>query len=104
MARRDVIEVTCDRCGRTETQGSTELPQVEGPEIEVSFHGERFVYNDLCKRCRVAVEGYFSRIAKKADEQAKKSETDEDAPEAASASTSETQGEAKKKGFLGLGG
>lgn len=85
MARRDVIEITCDRCGRTETQSSTEAPKSGAPEIEGSFHGEKVCFNDLCKRCREAVKGYFSRISKKADDQAA-------TPEAP---------EPKKHGFLG---
>ncbi len=68
MARREVIEVKCDRCGRVETQGSEDRA-VEGPEVNVTFHGETYVYDDLCKRCRSAVRGYFDRIAKKADDQ-----------------------------------
>lgn len=68
MARRDVVEVTCDRCGRTETQASNDK-EVEGHEVTVTFHGETYSYEDLCKRCRLAVKGYFNRIAKKADDQ-----------------------------------
>lgn len=68
MARRDVVEVVCDRCGRVETQSSDDKG---GPETEVSvtFRGETHSYDDLCKRCRNAVKGYFDRIAKKADDQ-----------------------------------
>jgi len=68
MARRDVIEVTCDRCGRVETQGSDDRGDT-GPEVEVTYHGETYSFEDLCARCRSAVEGYFKRIAKKADDQ-----------------------------------
>lgn len=98
MARRDVIEITCDRCGRTETQSSTEAPKKEGekpaPEIEAIFHGEKLVFNDLCKRCREAVKGYFSRIAKK----------DEPAAEKAASVTPidpAQQPKPEKRGFLG---
>lgn len=76
MARRDVIEITCDRCGRTETQSSTEAPKKEGEkpsaEIEATLHGEKLCFNDLCKRCREAVKGYFSRIAMKEEPAAEK--------------------------------
>lgn len=68
MARREVVEVECDRCGRTETQASNDK-EVEGTEVTVTFHGETYTYEDLCKRCRSAVKGYFDRIAKKADDQ-----------------------------------
>jgi hypothetical protein len=71
MARRDVVEVTCDRCGRTETQTSTETPKGGSPEFHGTFHGETHQFNDLCKRCRDAVKGYFERLCKKIDEQGK---------------------------------
>jgi hypothetical protein len=97
MARRDVIEVCCDRCGRTETQGSTEIPNVEGPEVEATFHGEKIAYADLCKRCREAVRGYFSRMAKKAEDTPDKVEplpVTEPSP---------AEGEPKKRGLFGVG-
>lgn len=71
MARRDVVEVTCDRCGRVETQHSGEVAR-KGEmkfEVTVNFHGELCSFEDLCKRCRSAVRGYYERIAKKADDQ-----------------------------------
>ena len=72
MARREVLEVTCDRCGRIETQSTGDAPKGEGApcEISVTFHGETQSFEDLCKRCRGAVKGYFERISKKADDQA----------------------------------
>jgi len=72
MARREVVEVTCDRCGRVETQASSEAPKgdVEN-EVSITFHGETHSFEDLCKRCRSAVKGYYERIAKLADDQAK---------------------------------
>lgn len=71
MARRDVVEVTCDRCGRVETQSSGDAPKIEGGkgEVSITFHGEAHSFEDLCKRCRSAVKGYFDRIAKKVDDQ-----------------------------------
>lgn len=68
MARRDVVEVTCDRCGRVETQTSTETTKPDKYEVSVTFHGETVSFEDLCKRCRDAVKGYFTRLAKKPDE------------------------------------
>jgi hypothetical protein len=68
MARREVIEVTCDRCGRTETQSVDDKGSAEA-EVTVTFHGETYSYDDLCKRCRNAVKGYFDRIAKKTEDQ-----------------------------------
>ncbi len=72
MARREVVEVTCDRCGKVETQSSDVAPKGEDAkdEVLVIFHGEKASFEDLCKRCRSAVKGYYERIAKKADDQA----------------------------------
>lgn len=69
MARREVVEVTCDRCGRVETQASNDKGDSEN-EVSVTYHGETHSFEDLCKRCRSAVKGYFERIIKKADDQA----------------------------------
>jgi len=70
MARRDVVEVTCDRCGRVETQLSTDAKKPEGTtyEVEVTFQGETVKFEDLCRRCRDAVKGYFTRLTKKAED------------------------------------
>ena len=97
MARRDVVEVTCDRCGKTETQGSADAPKADGPEIEATFHGEKVSFGDLCKRCREAVRGYFTRISKKADDQVEKGSnvTPIDPTQAPKPD------EPKKRGFLG---
>jgi hypothetical protein len=89
MARRDVIEVTCDRCKRKETQCSTDMPTGGSPEVDATFHGERITFNDLCKRCREAVGGYFGRLAKKVDDQT------------SMASLDEKDGRKKSTGFLG---
>jgi hypothetical protein len=63
MARREVVEVLCDRCGRTETQAK-DIKTLDEPEFEVSFRGQKKKYNDLCHRCRGAVEGYFKQATK----------------------------------------
>ena len=87
MARRDVVEITCDRCGRTETQSSTEAPKGGVPELHATFHDETTHFNDLCKRCRDAVKGYFDRITKKVEEPVAGAPTSHEEP--------------KKRGFLG---
>lgn len=63
MARREVLEVTCDRCGKTETQGKDDV--TEALELEATFRGKKVSYEDLCARCRSAVDRYFGRIVKK---------------------------------------
>lgn len=88
MSRREVIEITCDRCGRTETQSSTEIPKSGSPEMDYTFHGVRVTFNDLCRRCRDAVTGYIARITRKMDD-------------AVAVPPEETKDEPKKRGFLG---
>ena len=67
MARREVIEVTCDRCDKKETQGKGEVTD-GADELKVSFRGKEKTFADLCIRCRSAVESYFNKIAKKPNE------------------------------------
>lgn len=73
MARREVLEVTCDRCDRTETQPKVDRPQL-GPELKISFLGEEVVYEDLCTRCRGAVSNYFDSLTKSKDPPSKEPE------------------------------
>lgn len=86
MARRKVVEVICDRCGKTETQEPSQETKAEGPELIIGFQGERREYVDLCMRCRNACEGYFKSLTKQ-------TETQEPKPKE----------EAKKPGVLSLG-
>ncbi len=69
MARRQVLEIVCDRCKKTETQ---DVPEGEEDkvdiEVEITFHGETVKYGDLCKNCRKAVANLFKKIAKQAEE------------------------------------
>jgi hypothetical protein len=89
MARREVIEVQCDRCGRTETQewSNKAKEQNHDPEVEVTFHAQTVVYEDLCERCRGACEGYFKSLTKQAER------PEQEAPKPL-----------PKPGLLGLGG
>jgi hypothetical protein len=65
MARRQVLEVTCDRCGRTETQDASEGDNSSpSNELSVTFHGKSVEYTDLCKKCRSAVDRYFAQMTK----------------------------------------
>lgn len=64
MARRKVVEVTCDRCGRTETQAMDSVPDLPegGVELSVTLLGTKVEYTDLCRRCRKSVAGYFKQL------------------------------------------
>ena len=92
MARREVLEVKCDRCGRRDLQEKSQL--IDEPELIVTFRKQKFEYKDLCTRCREAVEGYFRRMTKQ--EEVTKPEAG--APEPEPESPPE---ETKKRGFLG---
>lgn len=79
MARREVIEVTCDRCGRTEVQVKDEVSPPDNREFEGSLFtnsdgpqnlkNKVVFFDDLCKRCRRAVTNYFSKIHKVSEEE-----------------------------------
>ena len=74
MARRQVVELACDPCGRVETQPA-ELHGQTRPskfELEVSFNGQEVKYEDLCRRCRNAVENYFHNMTKQPEEEVEK--------------------------------
>lgn len=66
MARREVMEVVCDRCGRKETQDRDQVS--DELEAEFTFHGETVKFEDLCHSCRGAVENYFNKLARKKED------------------------------------
>ena len=69
MARRQVIEICCDRCGKTENQESGTLPSGLQKEFSVTFHGKTTEYVDLCLRCRSAISGYVGHACRARDEE-----------------------------------
>lgn len=77
MARREVVEITCDRCSRTETQAPGTVPKRDGMvhEFTVNFHGQQMQYEDLCRRCRNTLSNYYDKIIK-----ASKDEDEKEAP------------------------
>lgn len=65
MARREVIEVVCDRCKRTDNQLKDAVPNTGGePELVIILHGKKTVYTDLCRSCRETVTNYHGSITK----------------------------------------
>lgn len=69
MARREVIEVRCDRCSRVETQNKDELPDYVGKseekgkyEFSIKFRDKRVTYGDLCRRCRRTLSNHYQKI------------------------------------------
>ena len=72
MARKEVVEVTCDRCGKTEhVSDLRRLEKNRPPEIKLAFYdvteGPKeaqavSVYDDLCTKCQGVVKNYINRI------------------------------------------
>lgn len=78
MSRREVIEIVCDRCGKTEIKLKNKVaPEIKKNGKGAAFHARIWVpgkgnknvsYDDLCKRCDGALQNYFDKI-KKADQE-----------------------------------
>lgn len=66
MARRQVIEIQCDRCNKVETVPTDRDKDVVGPSLVVKFGGREVKYDDLCGKCHSAVGGYFSQMVREA--------------------------------------
>lgn len=64
MAKRQVLEIVCDRCDRKENQ---EIPKVEAkaePELNLVFGDQQIRYEDLCRKCRDAVKNMVEKLGK----------------------------------------
>ena len=96
MARREVLEIVCDRCQKKDLQTKDQLS--EEPELVATFRGQKTEYKDLCLRCRDAVMGYFTRMTKRDEE---KKEPDVQAAPAAESAPHVVVPQEKKRGFLG---
>lgn len=70
MARREVVEVLCDRCKRVDLVPKNEAPP-EGAEpfFKIQLGDQSVAYVDLCRKCREALTGYFKHctLVKKDD-------------------------------------
>ena len=71
MARREVIEITCDRCERTETQapGMIAARDKMSHEFSITLHGKSIQYEDLCRSCRKTLANYYDKVIKAKVEQ-----------------------------------
>lgn len=88
MARRQVLEIQCDRCNRVETKPVAANSGDAACVLTVTFKGKTISYEDLCTKCEKAVEGYFKNMTMQKDEKG-----------LVVASAPEAQPE-KKKGFF----
>jgi len=67
MARKTVIEITCDRCGKTEHVTDPSRAEKDPPDFSGSLFfdedsNEEKEFQDLCGRCRKAVRNYWNKI------------------------------------------
>jgi hypothetical protein len=66
VAKKNVVEITCDRCDRTEYLDPDDVADV--PDLELSFGGKEpvvAVFGELCSSCRKTVKNLSEQIAKK---------------------------------------
>jgi hypothetical protein len=68
MARRQVVEIICDRCKRTETQEDKPRPQGEQPGLVITYKGKQVQFDDFCRRCDSTVENYVNKLLKKPED------------------------------------
>jgi hypothetical protein len=60
MARREVVEVLCDRCKRVEMVPKDKAPPAGGePVFSITLSGQSVSFTDLCTNCQKALAGYF---------------------------------------------
>jgi hypothetical protein len=59
MARREVIELLCDRCKRVETIPKT-APVEDNPHFMIQFGDKRVEYTDICSKCLKSLTNYFN--------------------------------------------
>jgi hypothetical protein len=60
MARAAVVQCRCDRCKRVELVPPG-APN-KGADFDATFCGKRLVYEDLCQRCRAALETTWQEL------------------------------------------
>jgi len=60
VAKKNVIEIDCDRCGRIEHIDPETTKMAQG--LELSFQGEKISWPDLCTGCHKAVGNYLKQI------------------------------------------
>ncbi len=80
MARREVVEILCDRCKKVEVVPKETGSDVDKQALSMTFYGQQVTYSDLCKRCRGALESYFKRITLQDDEDVKDASASSDEP------------------------
>ena len=63
MARREVLEILCDRCKKVEVVPKEVGGRENKQALSMTYYGQPVTYGDLCKRCRGALDSYFKKIS-----------------------------------------
>jgi len=67
VARQQVIEVNCSRCGNKEYLPVTETKEgtvTASIALDLFFLGEAYQFEDLCSRCRKTCANYVKALVK----------------------------------------
>lgn len=60
MARQEVVQLRCDRCKRVDLVAPT--PKKALPDFEARLGDQRLVYEDLCYRCKQALDNIWVEL------------------------------------------
>lgn len=66
MARKQVVEIACDRCARTEYR-EDDPGHVDHLAFNASMDGMTVQFKDLCTPCLKTVKNHLEAIGKKID-------------------------------------
>lgn len=67
MARKQVVEIQCDRCSRTEHREEEEKQGLASSDFVATMGALRVQFNDLCTPCQKTVKNHLEQIGKKID-------------------------------------
>lgn len=58
----EVVQIKCDRCTRVELVPPSQ--ETEEPDFEARIGDKKLVYEDLCSRCKVALNNIWDDLGK----------------------------------------
>jgi hypothetical protein len=59
MARQKVVQIRCDRCKRVELAPPADIVNKQ-PDFKGVLCGEELVYEDICERCKIALQNLWT--------------------------------------------
>ena len=64
MSQQPVIQILCDRCGKTEIRPISEKSKRTNkePDFLAQYNGERVEFDDLCKKCKGVASALWARL------------------------------------------